>query len=263
MTERLAKEWTSPIYAFFRPIPTIGYEDGRRYHVFLCAARECKQRSRGVRRFLDTSDAKSTGNMRKHAKKCWGNDVVATADKADNANQVRQTTVKGFLDPQSIRTVFERTGKGKAWYSHRQHTRDEVRAEIVRWVCESQRPFSIVQDRGFQSLMKTGRPGYYIPSASTVARDVKKVFVNTRKRVAKLLKEYDGNLNFATDAWTSPNHRAFIAVTVHFETKGVPNSLLLDIMEVPVSHSGKNLAAAFTKIVEDFRITDKVSQLNH
>ena len=38
------------------------------------------------------------------------------------------------------------------------------RAEIVCWVSESLQLFSIVEDRGFQSLMKTGRPAYYIPS---------------------------------------------------------------------------------------------------
>jgi hypothetical protein len=62
------------------------------------------------------------------------------------------------------------------------------RAEIVRWVSESLRPFKIVEDRGFQSLMKTGRPEYYIPSASTVSRDVKLVFAKTRERIAKMLQ---------------------------------------------------------------------------
>jgi hypothetical protein len=62
------------------------------------------------------------------------------------------------------------------------------RAEIVRWVSESMRPFNIVEDRGFQSLMKTGRPECYIPSRKTVSRDVKQVFANTRKRVAKMLR---------------------------------------------------------------------------
>jgi hypothetical protein len=63
-----------------------------------------------------------------------------------------------------------------------------TRAEIVRWVAESKRPFKIVKDRGFQSLMKTGRPGYHIPSPDTVSRDVKMVFVNVRKRIAKMLQ---------------------------------------------------------------------------
>jgi hypothetical protein len=65
-------------------------------------------------------------------------------------------------------------------------------------------------------------------------------------------------LNFATDAWTSPNNKAYVAVTVHFEDKGVPMSMLLDIVEVARSHSGLNLAAAFTKILDDFGISDKV-----
>jgi hypothetical protein len=53
---------------------------------------------------------------------------------------------------------------------------------------ESKRPFNIVNDCGFQSLMKTGRPGYQIPSAETVSRDVKKVFVQVRKHIANMLK---------------------------------------------------------------------------
>jgi hypothetical protein len=55
-------------------------------------------------------------------------------------------------------------------------------------VSESVRPFSIVEDRGFKSLMKTGRPEYYIPSASTVSRDVRLVFARTRERIAKMLQ---------------------------------------------------------------------------
>lgn len=61
-------------------------------------------------------------------------------------------------------------------------------AEIVRWVAESKRPFQIVNDCGFQSLMKTGRPGYHIPSAETVSCDVKGVFVRVRQRIAKMLQ---------------------------------------------------------------------------
>ena len=73
-----------------------------------------------------------------------------------------------------------------------------------------------------------------------------------------MLQEYEGQLNFATDTWTSPNHKAFVAFTVHFAHEGVPISMLLDLVEVAKSHSGVNLAASFTKVLEDFRISDKV-----
>jgi hypothetical protein len=70
-----------------------------------------------------------------------------------------------------------------------------------------------------------------------------------------------GALSFATDAWTSPNHKAYTAITVHFENEGKPISMLLDIVELACSHSGINLAAAFAKVLEDFGISDKVSKL--
>ena len=65
-------------------------------------------------------------------------------------------------------------------------------------------------------------------------------------------------MSFATDTWTSPNHKAYVAVMVHFENKGVPVSMFLDVVEVPRSHSGINLVMAFTKILDDFRIKAKV-----
>lgn len=39
-------------------------------------------------------------------------------------------------------------------------------------------------------------------------------------------------LHFTTDAWTSPNHRAFIAWAVHIHHEDVPLPFLLDVVEV-------------------------------
>jgi hypothetical protein len=50
---------------------------------------------------------------------------------------------------------------------------------------------------------------------------------------AKGLKDYPGRLHFATDAWTSPNHRAFVAWTVHLQHEGKMLAFLLDFVEVP------------------------------
>jgi hypothetical protein len=72
------------------------------------------------------------------------------------------------------------------------------------------------------------------------------------------LQDHDGALNFATDTWTSPNNKAYVAFTVHLETKGIPISMLLDLVEVPRSHSGLNLALAFADMLKEFGISDKV-----
>ncbi len=80
--------------------------------------------------------------------------------------------------------------------------------------------------------MKTGRPGYYIPSPLTASRDTKAVFGRVCTKITKILREYEGKVSFATDAWTSPNHHAFMAVTAHLEHNGDPLCFLLDIVEV-------------------------------
>ncbi|KAI6029002.1 hypothetical protein EDC04DRAFT_2869084 [Pisolithus marmoratus] len=122
--------------------PTIEYIAGHCLHVFWCTAKGCKK---GVRRYLDKSDAQSTGNM-----------CTVAACKA----------VKSYVKSGSILAAFD--CQGRVSYSHWQHTKLETRIEIVYWVVESGWPFEIVRDCGFQSLMKTGHPEYYIPDVCTV-----------------------------------------------------------------------------------------------
>jgi hypothetical protein len=50
-------------------------------------------------------------------------------------------------------------------------------AEIVCWVAESKQPFQIVNDHGFQLLMKTSHLGYHLPSTETASHNVKGIFV--------------------------------------------------------------------------------------
>lgn len=182
-TERMMNSWNTPIYAFYYPIPTINYDNQRRYHEFRCFKTSC---NKTIRRFLDTTDSNSTGNMHRHTKKCWGEDILKLAMNTTNADEARERLAKSKNG--SIAEAFKVKGKGKLTYSHRQHTKTETRAEIVRWVTENARPYKVVADRGFKNLMKTGRPEYYLPSPTTVSRDVRTVFARSRQRIAAMLR---------------------------------------------------------------------------
>ena len=52
-----------------------------------------------------------------------------------------------------------------------------------------------------------------------------------------------------------------MAITVHFEHEGKPMAMLLDLLEVPRSHTGANLAEGFLEVLRAFGVEDKVS--NH
>ncbi|GBE88184.1 putative AC9 transposase [Sparassis crispa] len=73
-----------------------------------------------------------------------------------------------------------------------------------------------------------------------------------------MLQEFDGELNFATDAWTLPNNKAIMLFMVHLHHKGVPLRMVLNVVEVAESHSSVNLAVTFAKMTEDFNITMKL-----
>lgn len=126
----LMKDWTAPIYAFFRPNPIIDHINGRRVHVFTCAAKTCSgkgKNGRQVRRFLATSDATSTSNLRRHANICWTEATVKAASGAGNAHAARSVLARVDLKDGAITTAFERIRKDRVSYSHRQHTRAESR----------------------------------------------------------------------------------------------------------------------------------------
>jgi hypothetical protein len=65
-----------------------------------------------ARRFLDTKDKSSTGNLIKHIKKCWGDEAWAAASECRDASEARESIVKPFARSGSITASFERKGKG-------------------------------------------------------------------------------------------------------------------------------------------------------
>ena len=127
--EHLVKEWNSPIYVFFKHTPSIETIKGCRVHVFECNAKSCMGKGNGlmVRRYLDTSDAKLTGNLWKHARGCWGEEGVTAANNTKNVRAACEALGKAKLVDGSIMAAFERVAKDRVTYSHHQHTSSEAR----------------------------------------------------------------------------------------------------------------------------------------
>lgn len=123
--EQMRKSWTSPIYGFFDEKVIFTYEQGRPYVEFTCSAHICKARNgRGVRRFCDTKDKNSTGNMKRHATTCWGDETVTESLNSDIPS-VRKTLEK--RRDGTITALFEPKGRGVVTYSNTALTKAESR----------------------------------------------------------------------------------------------------------------------------------------
>jgi hypothetical protein len=96
----------SPVYAFFHPKPQIDNDEVNEHHshIFKCRGKSCKV---SIRCFLDTMDARSTSNMCRHVRGCWGSEALDAADSTANADQVRTFIVDGLLKNGTITQSFE------------------------------------------------------------------------------------------------------------------------------------------------------------
>ena len=146
--------------------------------------------------------------MHKHAKNCWGEDIVSQALETKGSltiDEVCKSLAGAKVQNGSIFAAFERKGKGVVTFSTRQHTYEETRlknkfidsfylkitvcrVECVRWVAESMRPMTMINDPAFHRLMKTGRPQYRLPSSRTTTRDGNVVFHRVKERIARMLQ---------------------------------------------------------------------------
>ena len=110
------RTWRSPIYSFFKAEVKIEHHNGRVAHFFTCSAKKCKTTAGGVRRYQDKADKSSTANLRHHAIRCFGEDVVNAAVNGENASHSG-----------NIFNSFARQGQKPVTYSFRTHTNPEVR----------------------------------------------------------------------------------------------------------------------------------------
>jgi hypothetical protein len=99
-------------------MPVIEYANSQKAHVFECAAKSCLCKNRTIRRSLDTGDAKSTGNLRRHVKVCWGEETVAAADNTWDVKTAREALANAKGVDGSITALFERVAKSKVTYCH-------------------------------------------------------------------------------------------------------------------------------------------------
>jgi hypothetical protein len=134
--DRLSKKWMSLIYAFFHATPIVRYIAGHCVHAFQCLAKQCRAKhGREVQHYLDTSDRKSTSNLHKHTKVCWGSEAVKAADTTKNAKAVRTAIDTSKSRDGSLTEVFTRIGKYKVSYSHHQHNVTETRCVVPSDPC--------------------------------------------------------------------------------------------------------------------------------
>ena len=205
-----------------------------------------------VRRYLDKADRGSTSNLHKHTKNCWGEEIVSKALVTKNnlsINEVRISLSKANVQDGTITALFERNGKENVTFSTRQHTYMEARLGSLTSLPKKKLTYLHAELNSFDGWQRAWEAWQLLMiQASTVlwrlavlitrshlvelshamfmssSEGLKNELLRCYRLVFDLYnysimflhyfwKEYNGRLSFATDAWTSPNQRAYVTVS--------------------------------------------------
>ena len=175
----------------------VEYINGRLAHFFPCGAQKCKSPIGGVHRYQDSKDKSFTANLKQHANLCFGKEAVHSG-------------CKGVIPSGPSGTIYAAFGRQNCQpvthTSLHVHTNDETRQEIhfnvhvhlwqdlhtraqlVRWITESNRPINIINDHLLRDLLTAGRPSITLPSWTTISRDIHESFKKCQQCIGKLLQ---------------------------------------------------------------------------
>ena len=118
---------------------------------------------------------------------------------------------------------------------------------------------TIVEDTGFQSLVRLLDSRYQLPSRRQIMRSLLPDMYTTRAGEIKRELLQISHVALTSDLWTSRTTKSYLTITCYFVTSTWElKSLVLETFGFKNDHTAENIAASFQKIAEEWGITREV-----
>ncbi|KAF5333044.1 hypothetical protein D9758_017293 [Tetrapyrgos nigripes] len=123
----------------------------------------------------------------------------------------------------------------------------KLRFLLAIWVTHRKCPFKMIDDLELHEILTMLYHRVDIPHSTTISRDVKMIHEMAKVKVISELSAYTGRIHFALDGWSSPNHLSILGISlIRYHD---PDKMFC---------TGEYLANMFLKVLQDFRIDQKI-----
>lgn len=130
---------------------------------------------------------------------------------------------------------------------------------MADWVIKKYLPFRFFDDEDTQNVFKYLRSEATVPKRGQLKNLIFKRFEEVRDIVLQILQKNSSKISFTLDGWTSVNGKSFYGITGHFiSEEWILHSLVIDFVESNGEHTGKAIADLFYKVLEKYKILDKL-----
>lgn len=133
-----------------------------------------------------------------------------------------------------------------------------MREGVAHWVVMHEHPFSIVEEEGFNLMLKRGQ--WTSVSRHTIRQDAFKVYDMEKKKLKDVLKDVE-KISLTTDLWRSkPQKIEYMVLTAHFVDKNWKlQKRVLNFVHLPPPRKGRDIANSIFKCLREWDIENKVS----
>lgn len=198
---------------------------------------------------LSVSKSGTTSHLKRHLRTCLKKAIC-----------LRQQNLLNFMPSNS------NAGKPDAGFVSALHDGKldmfSMREGIANWIVMHEKPFSIVEEEGFNMMLKRGIPQWTSVTRHTIRTDAFKVYEAEKKKLKALLKDVD-RISLTTDLWRSkPQRIEYMVLTGHFVDKEWKlQKRILSFVHIPPPRKGKDIANCIFKCLKEWEIESKVSGL--
>ncbi|GES76567.1 zinc finger BED domain-containing protein RICESLEEPER 2-like [Rhizophagus clarus] len=146
------------------------------------------------------------------------------------------------------------------WPTKEKLVRDKA---VVIWIIDNQQPFSVVENEKFIEMMHIFDPRYKIPDRHQIKEMIIDEFNERHSNIGYDLQKISSKVSFTANMWTSTiSSEAYLGLTIHYiDQNWVLRRFLLDIIPFKVRHTGINMAAAITNVLNEFNLAEKLEYL--
>ena len=110
---------------------------------------------------------------------------------------------------------------------------------IGKFICQDLRPYSVVENVGFRSMVEAMEPRYRIPTREHLTKVVVPRLYNKTKTTVKDALASAERVALTCDGWTSRTTEAYVTITSHFINDNWEIvSYVLQTRPMPESHTG-------------------------
>ena len=191
----------------------------------------------------------STSQMTRHAARVHG----AEYDLVEEGKTVEEACRLVKKKAGAIEKYFKSTVP-----SH-EYEEKQMKDMLAAWVIETNMSFTVVQAPSFITWTTYLNPKVLRWTRRALRSHIIDMWKRKKDEIKAVLSQVPGRLSFTTDVWSARTTEAYMCVTAHWlDRRWLLQSIVMDFVELPGSHSAVVIAERFRKCLREFGVEDKV-----